>query len=337
MNIQAEPITLELETPFRIAHGTSTARHNVLLHVGDGVGEAAIAPYYATKPEDVIAYAGSPEVADCLDGDPALLEDLLDRLPPGPPPARAALDMALHDLWGQRLRLPLYRLWGLNPARAPISSYTIGMADEAEFRARLRDAGGYPLLKLKLGTGSLEMDEALVRVAREESEATLCVDANAAWSADEALKIIPRLAGYRLLFVEQPLGNDDFEGWHRLKAELPPDMPPLIADESAHEPLDVLQLFHAADGINIKLAKCGGLREARRMIALARTLGMKVMLGCMVESAVGVTAAAHLAPLVDFADLDGNLTVTNDPYQGVGWERGRLILPEGPGLGVRRR
>ncbi len=338
MHLQAEPVTLRLSTPFRIAHGTSTQRDNVLVHIDGGVGVAAITPYYPAQVPDVLAYVNDARTLEVLDADIHFIEDILDALPDGPAPARAAVDIALHDRWAQNLGQPLYRLWGLNPARAPHSTFTISMAEEQEFRQRLRDAARFPLLKIKLGTGNLEEDEALVRIAREESSARLCVDANAAWTVDQAAAIIPRLAAYNLMFIEQPLARQDIAGWHALAKRLPAGMPPLIADESIHDSRDILPLYGAADGINIKLAKCGGLREARRMIALARTLGMRVMLGCMIESVVGVTAAAHLAPLVDFADLDGFLTITNDPYEaGVRWEMGRLLLPETPGLGVRRR
>lgn len=337
MKIKAEPLTLSLRTPFRIAHGTSTTRQNVLVRIEDGVGVAAIVPYYATTVEDVIAYVDSPQLAESLGDDPAMLEDMLDRLPPGPAPARAAIDMALHDLWGKHLGMALWRLWGLNPGRAPLSSHTLGIAEEDEFRQRVREVHDLPILKIKLGTGRLDKDEALVRIARQETAARLCVDANAAWTVEEALAIIPKLAAYDLLFIEQPLAQHDLDGWRRLASSLSAEHPPLIADESVHDAQDILKLAGAADGINIKLAKCGGLREARRMIALARTLGMKVMLGCMVESSVGVTAAGHLAPLVDYADLDGNLTVDNDPYQGMRWEKGKLELPILPGLGVVRQ
>lgn len=337
MHIQVEPVALRLSTPFRIAHGTSTERNNVLVHVGSGVGVAAITPYYPAQVPDVLAYVSDQQIQRALEADICFIEDILDALPEGPAPARAAIDIALHDLWAQSLGQPLYRLWGLNPARAPYSTFTISMAEEGEFRQRVREAAHYPLLKIKLGTGTLEGDEALVHIAREESSARLCVDANAAWTVDQAAQIIPRLAAYDLMFIEQPLARHDIAGWHTLASQLPAGMPPLIADESIHDSRDILPLHGAADGINIKLAKCGGLREARRMIALARTLGMKVMLGCMIESTVGVTAAAHLAPLVDFADLDGFLTVTNDPYEGgVRWDNGRLHLPDAPGLGVRR-
>jgi L-alanine-DL-glutamate epimerase-like enolase superfamily enzyme len=206
-----------------------------------------------------------------------------------------------------------------------------------ELRRRVRSAAGFPILKLKLGSGDLEADETAVRVAREETGAGLCVDANGGWSVDEAATIIPRLATYDLLFIEQPLPQHNSEMWHDLRARLPEGMPPLIADESVRQSADIPALAGAADGVNIKLAKAGGLREARRMIALARALGMQVMIGCMVETSVGVTAAAHLAPLADYADLDGNLLLVNDPYVGATWSEGRLSLPDEPGLGVKRR
>jgi L-Ala-D/L-Glu epimerase len=338
MRFDVQPITLNLKTPFRIAHGTSYARHNVLVHLGDGVGEGAPVSHYGYNQAQAVDYLRGLDLEALLGDDPLALEDVLDRLPPGPAPARAAFDVALHDHWARTLGYPLYRLWGLNPERTPLSSLTISMTeDEAELRRRLRTAERFPILKLKLGSGDLDADEAIVRIAREESEVRLCVDANSAWRVDEALRIIPRLAAYGLLFVEQPIAVDDVAGWHRLRRSLPDDLPPLIADESIRGPGDVLALHGAIHGINIKITKVGGLRAARRMIGLARALDMQVMLGCMVESSVGITAAAHLSPLVDFADLDGNLDVINDPYCGVKMEAGRLHLPQSAGLGVRRR
>jgi L-alanine-DL-glutamate epimerase-like enolase superfamily enzyme len=335
MQLIVEPITLNLKTPFRIAHGTSTARHNVLVHLGDGLGEGSPVPYYGYSQAETVAYLQRLDPDALLGDDPLALEDALDRLPPGPGPARAAIDIALHDHWARQLGQPLYRLWGLNPTRAPLSSLTISITeDEDELRRRVRAAGGFPILKLKLGTGDLEADEAIVHMVRRETDARLCVDANSAWRVDEAAYIIPRLAAYDLLFIEQPIPRASIEDWHRLRRLLPRGLPPIIADESVRQASDIPPLAGAADGINIKLTKAGGLREARRMIVLARALDMQVMLGCMVESSIGVTAAAHLAPLVDFADLDGNLDVVNDPYVGVKMESGRLHLPSGAGLGV---
>lgn len=339
MDIQqtVEPITLNLKTPFRIAHGASTARESVLVHLGDGVGEGAIMPYYGYTQAEIIAYLENLDFGPLLDGTPLLLEDTLNQLPPGPAPARNAIDMALHDLWAKQLGQPLYRLWGLNPNRIPFSSITIDIPEnEAELRQRVQAMKEFPILKLKLGTGDLEADEDIVRVVREETNAQLGIDANSAYSVTEAAHMISRLAPYNLLFIEQPINRDDIQDWHRLRSLLPVGASPLIADESVQQASDIFALAGGADGINIKLTKAGGLREARRMITLARQLGMRVMLGCALESSVGITAAAHLAPLVDFADLDGHLYVANDSYVGVRLEQGRLHLPQGPGLGVTR-
>ena len=338
MPLSFEPLELHLKTPFRIAHGASTTRTNVLVRLGDGVGEGALPPYYPYRFADVAAYLEALDPDALLGPDPSALEDALDRLPPGPAPARAALDIALHDHWGKHLGQPLYRLWGLNPARAPASSVTLSIPETLDIlRQQIQTLDGFPILKLKLGTGSTERDEALVRTAREATHAHLCVDANCAWTVDEAARIIPRLAAYDLLFVEQPLPQDDHDAWSRLRRRLPADAPPLFADESLQTPADILILADAVDGINIKLAKAGGLRTARRMITLARTLGLQVMLGCMIESAVALTAAAHLAPLIDFADLDSYLYLANDPFEGATLDRGRIQLPGGPGLGVTVR
>lgn len=340
MHVTARELVLRLANPFTLAYGTSTARHNVLVRVEHGgafgLGEAAIVPYYGHSTEQIITALDGLG----LEGDPLLLEDALDALPPDlPAVARAALDMALHDLWGKRLEQPLYRLWGLNPARAPRSSFTVAMAaDDGAYRAQLRAAAErYPLLKLKLGAGDWRADLRLVQIARESVPAALCVDANGAWSAQEAAEAIPRLAELGVLFVEQPLARDDLDGWRELRAALPDEHPPLIADESVQGVESLLPLAGLVDGVNVKLAKCGGLRAARQMIALARALGMRVLLGCMVESAVAVTAAAHLAPLADYADLDGNALVTNDPFRGVELQAGYLRLPNAPGLGVCER
>lgn len=338
MRFTVEPLKLRLKTPFRIAHGTSTTRTNVLVRLGDGVGEGALPPYYPHTFEEVKTYLEDLDPDALLGDDPLALEDALDRLPPGPAPARAALDLALHDHWGRQLGHPLYRLWGLNPARTPRSSITLSIPEALDdLPAQIEALAAFPLLKLKLGTGDPARDEAIVRTARETTDASLCIDANGAWSLDEAAQIIPRLAAYDVLFVEQPLPKDDVDAWPRLRRRLPDDAPPLVADESVQSAADILALAGAIDGVNLKLAKAGGLRATRRMIALARALGLRVMLGCMIESSIALTAAAHLAPLVDFADLDGALHLANDPFEGMTMDRGRLTLPDRPGLGVVER
>ncbi len=336
MALSVEPLELRLKTPFRIAHGVSTTRTNVLVRLGEGLGEGALPPYYPHRYEDARAYLQALDPEALLD--PPALEDALDRLPPGPAPARAAIDVALHDAWARRLGQPLYRLWGLNPARAPVSSITLSIPENLDdLRSQIQALDGFPMLKLKLGTGSIERDEAVVRAARDATGADLCVDANGAWRVEEAAALIPRLAACDVRFVEQPLPAGDPDAWHRLRRRLPADAPPLFADESVHAPQDLLALAGAIDGVNLKLAKTGGLRAMRRMMALARALDLRVMLGCMIESSIALTAAAHLTPLADFADLDGALHLTHDPFAGMTMQQGRICLPEGPGLGVVER
>ncbi len=345
MNIRAEKLSLKLENPFKLAYGTSTIRENMLVHISDGmytgVGEAAVVPYYGETTDRVSAYLTNTALTEAIGDNPLWLEDILTNLPPcESTPAQTAVDMALHDLWGQHLGQPLYRLWGLNPAHGPENSFTVAMADdENSYRKNLRAAQKYSLIKLKLGSGDPDNDLQLVQIAREElgEEKPLCVDANGGWSEKEALDLIPQLSALDMLFVEQPVAKTDFDGWRTLKKFLPKNRPPLIADESVQGVESVPPLAGLVDGINIKLAKCSGLRAARQMITLARAYGMQVMLGCMIESSVAITAAAHLAPLADYADLDGNLLITNDPYQGVQSTDGRLILPDAPGLGIRRQ
>lgn len=340
MHIQTRRLALQLRHPFKLSYGTTTVRENVLFQVSagahSGVGEAAVVPYYGETAERIIQYLSDPALEDALSGDPLLLGDALDHLPAGmPPAARAAVDIALHDLWGKHLGHPLYRLWGLNPARIPLSSFTIAMADdEDEYREQVREARDHGLIKLKLGSGDWRADLHYVQMARQETRARLCVDANGGWSADEAAAIIPALIEQEIVFIEQPVARDDLAGWRTLHDLLPAARPPLIADESVQGVESVLSLAGLVDGINVKLAKCGGLRPAMQMIQLARACGMKVLMGCMIESSVAVAAAAHLAALADYADLDGNLLVSNDPYCGVEMRQGRITLTERPGLGV---
>jgi L-alanine-DL-glutamate epimerase-like enolase superfamily enzyme len=325
----AEPITLQLRTAFRIAHGATHERHNVLAHLEGGVGEGAAVPYYGDTQASLLA--DLQRAAEHLGDDPMCIDDVLNGLPPMSRAARAAVDIALHDLWGQRLGQPLYRLFGLNPSAMPLTSFTIAM-DAPEAMAERARESNFPIIKIKVGGGD---DEAMVAAIRRATNARLRVDANAGWTRAQAAQLIPRLAQYDLEFVEQPLAVDDLEGLRWLRAQrlgLP-----IFADESVKSAGEVAALAGAVEGVVIKLMKTGGLREAQRAIAVARAHAMQVMLSCMVESSVGVTAAAHLAPLCDYADLDGPLLIANDPYTGLGYDGARLSLPDGPGLGVTRR
>lgn len=333
MKIESKPISLNLETPFRIAHGTSLARHNVLVRItsGDhyGLGEAAPVRQHHESQDGVLAY-----LADLppLDGSPFHLEEILSALPQGSQSARAAIDIALHDLIGKQLGIPLYRLFGLNPGSAPPTSMTVSIGTEQEVQGWARTAAErFSILKLKLGQ---ERSLELVRAVRAVTDARLVADANCAWTVEQAKSLIPAMADLGLEWIEQPLPEEDLDGLRQIREFSPL---PIFADEPVRTARDIPRLAGCVDGVNIKLMKAGGLREAMRMIAVARAHGLQVMLGCMIETSVGITAAAHLAPLVDWADLDGNQTVINDPFTGVRVKDGRLVLPDGPGLGVEPR
>lgn len=335
MSISVSDLILELHSPFRIAHGASTSRHNALVRIEEGVGEAALPPYY---PHDIAAirtYAASLDLPDLSDGPPAA-RTIIDSLPDGPAPARAAVDMALHDLLGKRLGQPLYRLFGLDPQQAPPTSITLPIPGSIrELKQRLRELEGIRQIKLKLGSGDPDHDLEIVRTAVQQFEGSICVDVNAGWSLDQAARLIPRLARFDLLFIEQPIDSPEREEWHQLRRLLPSGIPPLIADESHQNAEDVIELAGAADGINVKLAKCGGIAAAVQTIAVARALDMKVLLGCMIESSVAVSAAAHIASLADYLDLDASIHLARDPFRGVELLGDRIAPADRPGLGVQ--
>ena len=246
---------------------------------------------------------------------------------------KAAISAAAHDLVGKRLDVPVYRLWGLDAEKAPLSSFTIGIpASEKELVQRVEEADQYPVLKVKLGS---DRDADIIRAVRRTAPTkTLRVDANAAWTAKHALRMIEMLAEYRIEFVEQPLPAHDLDGLRFVRERSPL---PIIADESCIVSTDIPKLAGVVDGINIKLSKCGGLREALRMIATARALDMTVMAGCMIESSLGISTAAHFSSLLDHADFDGAALLADDPYEGATIARGQIRIPDAPGLGVAER
>ncbi len=339
LKLSCEPVTLDLRTTFRIAHGSSDQRHNVIAHVFDpesglnGVGEGAAVSYYGESQTGIMEYIQG--VVGRMGDDPFLIEDILSSLPPGSQAARAAIDIALHDLWGKLLSQPLYRLLGLNPTAAPLTSFTIAI-DEPNIMAQRASASGLPVIKIKLG-GPRDIE--CVTAIRNATNAMLTVDANAGWSREQAQWIIPRLLDYGIELVEQPLPTGDIEGLRELKKFLKAQKIdiPIFADENVKTAKDVAAHAGAVDGVVIKLMKSGGIREALRAVHTARALGMKTMIGCMVETSVGVSAAVQLSPLFDYADLDGPLLIRNDPFSGVQYEGSRLLIPERPGIGVSPR
>jgi L-alanine-DL-glutamate epimerase-like enolase superfamily enzyme len=296
-----------------------------------GIGEGAPIVRFQENAES--ARQAVESIRDLLtSGDPWQFEKLMAeifRRVPGQYAAKAAIDIALLDWVGQKLGVPLYRYFGLDPKDAPLTTFSIGIDTPEMTRQKVREAEPFPVLKIKVG---LDTDEATLAAVRSVTRKPLRVDANEGWKdKEEAVRKINWLESQGVEFVEQPLPAAMLEEtrWVRKRVHLP-----LIADEACLRPSDIPRLADAYDGVNIKLDKCGGILEAFRMIQVARALALKTMLGCMVSSSVSVTAAAHLSPLVDYADLDGNLLIANDPFSGVQVKQGKLILPDRPGLGL---
>lgn len=335
--MRAYSLQLQLRTPWKIAHGTSSTRTNVFLDLDDGYGEAPVVPHYPYDEATLIEWlrAALGHVAPDPSVPPA---EVLSAVPPGPPPAMSALDMALHDRHARALSRPLHSLLGAPGPTLPRSSISIGMFDDDEgLRAALEQVRGWPLVKLKVGAGDLGRDLEVVRTAREITGAEIFVDANGAWSPEAAARAAPQLAALGVIIMEEPISARDPASWQRLRTSLPADSPLIFADESAGSLAEIERLAPFIDGVNVKLAKAGGISAARNLIERAHNRHLEVLLGCMVESSLGVTAAAHLAHLVEYADLDGFLLVANDPFEGVHLENGILRLPDAPGLGVRLR
>jgi L-alanine-DL-glutamate epimerase-like enolase superfamily enzyme len=343
MKISHDIHVVHTKHPFIIARGGASEWKLVRVRIVDrdgveGWGEAAPNRFYGETTETAIAALTKlgPVAERVLSRDAFALEDLETEMNAAlrlNGSVKAAISAAAHDLVGKRLDIPVYRLWGLDPAKAPGSSFTIGIpATEKELVARVEEAEAYPVLKVKLGS---ERDEEIIRAVRRAAPTkTLRVDANAAWNAKHALRMIELLAELGIEFVEQPLPNHDLDGLRFVRERSPL---PIIADESCVVATDIPKLVGVVDGINIKLAKCGGLREALRMIATARAHGMIVMCGCMIESSLGISAAAHFAPLLDHADFDGAALLADDPYEGASIDGGRIQIPDAPGLGVTAR
>jgi len=337
LHVEAEILELTTRHPFLIARGGQAVHNTVWVRVRDrdglvGWGEAAPTSYYGETPETVLAalnvYAAQLP-ADPFDLEAA--ERALEHALGENPAARAGLSTALHDLVGKRLGVPLHRLWGLDPVQTPISTFTIGLDAPDKMHAKVIEAEPYPVLKVKLGTNR---DQEILRTIRSATDKELRVDANCGWTRKQAIRMLPILEEFGVTVLEQPLPAHDRDGLAMVTGA---SHIPVIADESCLVATDIPPLVGAVDGINIKLAKCGSLREALRMIAVARAHGLMVMVGCMIESSIAITAAAHFTPLVDLVDLDGAALLAADPFAGATIERGRIVLPSGPGLGVRAR
>jgi L-alanine-DL-glutamate epimerase-like enolase superfamily enzyme len=328
LDLTLAPLELPLLHAFTITRSSETVARNVLLRLqwGDiaALGESSPNARYDEDVESVIAGLQ----AHPLGADPYALDALLAGLPPA---QRCGLDVALHDCIAKDVDRPLWRLLGLDPARTPLTSFTIGIASLEETLAKVRAVGTHPVIKVKLGTGA-EIET--IAAIRSIYGGTLRIDANEAWTPESAVAILRELERYEIEFCEQPIpaGTPERLRWIRERTAIP-----IVTDEDSKDASDLPALAGCVDGINVKLVKCGGIRGALAMIHTARALGLKIMLGCMVESAILSTAAAHLSPLVDWADLDGPFLIANDPFEGLRYEAGKIVLPAGPGLGVADR
>jgi len=337
LRLETRILPLVTRHPFVIARGGSSQYRTVqvILRDADGLegwGEAAPSRFYGETADSVIAALGvygqaMPESAFELEDAERVWETMMR----GNASARAALSAAMHDLAGKKLGIPVYRMWGLDPSRAPRSTFTIGLDTPERVHAKVVEAAEYPILKIKLGT---DRDVEILRTIRSATDRELRVDANCGWTVKHAIAMLPVLEEFGVTVLEQPLVPDDLDGLGEIRRRA---TIPLIADESCLTSSDIPRLAGKVDGINIKLAKCGSLREALRMIAVARAHHMTVMVGCMIESSLAITAAAHFTPLVDIVDLDGAALLAEDPFVGATIQGGQVRLPSGPGLGVTQR
>lgn len=335
MHLKFEPYELQLQHTFTVASYSRTTTPDVQVEIEYdgfvGYGEASMPPYLGHTVESVCAFLAKVDLERF--SDPFQIEDILayvDSLSEGDAPAKAAIDIALHDLVGKLLGQPWFRIWGLDASKAPSTTFTIGIDTPEIVRQKtLECADKFNILKVKVG---LDSDEQMIRTIREVTSLPLAVDANQGWKDKyKALDEIHWLKEQGIVMVEQPMPVNmlDDIAWVTERSPLP-----IFADESIQRLRDIPSIKGAFTGINIKLMKCTGMHEAWKMLNYARAEGLKVMLGCMTETSCACTAAAHLSPGVDFADIDGNLLISNDRFEGMVVEKGRMVLPDRPGLGL---
>lgn len=334
MQLHFHPFDLPLKHTFSISRESRDIQESLIVGLSDGthygLGEATANPYYnATVPgmTDTLE-----QLRDLIEGTPltspeaywaVMAEHLADQ-----PFALCALDMAANDLFGQQQGMPLYAYFGLRLKDLPLSNFTIGIADLDTMVAKMKEQP-WPLYKIKLGTDNdLEIIEAL----RQHTDAAFRVDANCGWSARQTIELAPKLKALGVEFIEQPLPAEAWEDMLAVKAQ---SVLPIIADESCRGEADITKCAQHFHGVNIKLTKCGGLTPARRMLAEAKSLGLKTMVGCMTESSVGISAVAQLLPMLDYVDMDGAILLREDPAEGVGLADGAAVFPDRNGTGAR--
>ncbi len=336
MKLTFKPYTLELKHVFTVAKNSRTTTPIILTEIEheeiSGFGEASMPPYLGESQESVTKFLSKVDLSRYKN--PFELETILDdidKIAPGNGAAKASVDIALHDLVGKMMNQPWYNIWGYDKEKAPYTSFTIGIDKPDVIRKKVGEAEEYKILKVKLGRDN---DKEMVEVIRSVTDKPLTVDANQGWSdKNYALEMIEWLKEKNVLFVEQPMPKEQIDdmAWLTSKSPLP-----TIADESVQRLADIYKIKDVFSGINIKLMKCTGMREANKMITLARALGLKVMLGCMTETSCAISAASHLSPMVDWADLDGALLISNDIFNGTVIENGKVNISSKPGIGAAK-
>lgn len=334
MRLKFKPYTLELKHAFTISTSSRTTTPVVLTEIEyggfTGYGEASMPPYLGESHESVTNFLSKVNLNQF--NDPFELDEILhyvDNIDKKNTAAKASIDIALHDLLGKLLNKPLHKIWGFNKENAPSTTFTIGIDTEEKIRQKVKEADGFRILKVKLGSDD---DKSIITTIRKESNKPLAVDANQGWKDKEkALDLIFWLKEQNIVMIEQPMPKEqkDDIAWLTEKSPLP-----IYADEGIQRLSDIKSIEGVYSGINIKLMKCTGLREAHKMMTVASALGMDVMIGCMTETSVAISAASQLSPKVNFADLDGNLLIKNDPFSGTKIEDGMIKLNDNPGIGL---
>jgi L-alanine-DL-glutamate epimerase-like enolase superfamily enzyme len=336
LKLRFKTYTLQLKHAFTLATSSRTTTPVMLTEIEyqgiTGYGEGSMPPYLGESHETATKFLSIVDLSQF--NDPFLIEDILgyvDGIMAGNYAAKASVDIALHDLIGKLVGKPLYRLFGLNPQKTPLTSFTIGFDTPEIVKQKVAEAEAYRILKVKLGR---ENDREMIDVIRSSTDKPLCVDVNQGWKDKKyALEMAQWLKEKGVIFLEQPMPKEQADdiAWLTQNSPLP-----VVGDESIQNIHDLLKYKDVYSGVNIKLMKCGGIRSALKMIQTAKALGMKVMIGCMTETSCAVTAAAQLSPLVDWCDLDGNLLINNDPFDGIKIVGGKVILPDRSGIGVEK-
>ena len=335
MNFNFKPYTLQLKHVFTIATNSRTTTPVVITKLEyDGVigyGEASMPPYLGESHETATRFLSKVDFSKFKD--PFELEDILtyvDSIEEGNPAAKASVDIALHDLVGKLLGQPWYKIWGYDKDKTPYTTFTIGIDKPEVVKQKVKEASHFKILKVKLGRGN---DKEMIETVRAVTDVPLTVDVNQGWKDKHyALEMANWLKEQNVEFVEQPMPKTQIDdiAWLTENSPLP-----IIADEALQRVPDVIKAYGVYSGINIKLMKCTGLREAHKMLNLARSLGMKVMIGCMTETSCAISAASQVSPMVDWADLDGNLLISNDPFEGTKVVDGKITLTDYPGIGLK--